>query len=304
MIIITKSDEGHYGYYLSILQKHFNECTVVDLNNRAQFLIKKCINARREKFIVLNGDYLMRKKPFFFLLILILRIEVVQIFYNIDFLYKNNFRSFFLKNVFKFQKLFLRNVRNLSLVDHSANESLGLNYIPDPIDTSYQIPKIKKNESFILLFGTHGERKGTYNFLKKYKGDLDIFVVGKIVDRRIFEFKENKKLRIIEGFVSEKVKHEYFSKAKCVAIPYLDWHGSSGVLGHAILYNKVIIGFDRFHIGRILKEYTKSYIINIMDDSVNIDSSYIESLIDKESNSDEIIYKYYSESKFVEGIRL
>lgn len=302
MIIITKSGEGHYGYYLSIIQKHFNNSVVIDLNDIDQSLPKIFVTSRKEKFVVLNGDYLMRKKPFIFLLILTLQIEVVQIFYNIDFIYKNNLRSFFLKNIFKIQKAFFKKIKNLTLVDHSVNDSLGLLHIPDPIDIETPKTEIDAKEPFILLFGTHGPRKGTYNFLKKYNGLLKVIVVGKIVDERIFEFSGSKKFTIIDGFVDDVTKHKFFSQAECVAVPYIEWHGSSGVLGHAILYDKVIIGPKNFHIGKVLDEYSKSYFINTYSESIEIYQSEIEELKNKKSNAEKIIDKYYSEHRFVEVI--
>lgn len=259
MIIITKSREGHYGYYLSIIKKYFKDAIVVDINNSSLLLTTVFKYARREKFLVLNGDHLLRYRPFILLLMLLLKVEVVQIFYNIDFIFKNNLRSILIKNLFRIQKRLFRKIRNLSLVDHLTNESLGLIHLPDPIDTTSTAPQSGDEKPFILLFGTHGPRKGTYNFLKKYKGDLEIVVVGKIIDQRIHEFKNKERVKIIEGFVSDEVKHEFFSSAKCVAIPYINWYGSSGVLGHAILYDKVIIGPKEFHIGKLLSEYTKSY---------------------------------------------
>ena len=128
-------------------------------------------------------------------------------------------------------------------------------------------------------------------------------MVGKIVDERIHDFKNEEKIKIVAGFVSDEIKHSYFSSAKCVAIPYINWHGSSGVLGHALLYDKVVIGPRGFHIGKVLEEYSKSIFIDIDQDKIIIDRNIIEALIEKSSNSNVIIEKYYSEQRFIEAIK-
>ncbi|MBO6792751.1 MAG: hypothetical protein JJ895_02480 [Balneolaceae bacterium] len=304
MIILCPNTEGHYGYYIKLLEKKNKVNSVISHKDLSFKLIFKELQS--EKLLLLNFWAILKKKPIHYLLIILMSKRIGQFIYNLEFIHKSDLKSKFLFIFFSFLKHF-RSITSFTLVEHDINTSLGLSYIPDPIElpnqstnnsdrsNEYNIP-----EEYILLFGSHDERKGTYEFLKFYSMSINVLVVGKIHDLRILEFSEKKGVYIINGFVDENLKHVLFEKAKCIAIPYQDWFGSSGVLGTAISYEKVIFGPPHFFIGNVLKSYNRSIIGSVNDSTslVNIDNIVIEKLYKESSNSSSILDKYFSETTF------
>lgn len=303
-LILTHSSKGHYNYYIDILKKEIKNIDVLELNNVSRS-IKTVVKNRDKNFIVLNGDILLKNQFYLFLICLLFRIKCSLIFYNVDFLYKKNLRTFFIKLYFKITKNLFRNIRNITLVQNELNEKYGLIFSTDPIDGYALSAYVGKEEmpfgNYLLLFGNHSVRKGTLKFLEAYSGDLNVVVVGRIHDKRILErFSNKENIFLINDFVEDQKKSNLFDQACAVVVPYENWYGSSGVLGHAILHEKIVFGYKGYQMGSIIKKYTRGFFLN--NGSIEINMMDIVNAAKINSNNEEILNEYYSVKVFINTI--
>lgn len=304
-VIVGPNKYGHYGYYKDIINNNLGEHNFF---SHSEIGIKFFIKNNVGRLIVLNYWSLLKAKPLTYIVAIFCSSKIYQYIYNIDFLYKENLKSILillLNNLFT--QIF--HVKIITLVEHEKNNKYSLTYSTDPIvktNFDYEIGQFKKKinipDAFILLFGSHDYRKGTYNFIKNIPDDVNLLIVGKIHDKRIFDFKDKKNIYIHPEFVSEGFKNYLFEESKAVAIPYISWYGSSGVLGYAILHKKAIIGPNKYFIGTVLQSYNKSILI---DSSAKLTAiaSHIDSLKDQKPNSEEVLKKYFNKKKFIEVLK-
>lgn len=303
--IICPNKEGHYGYYIDIIKSEYSINKVITYEE-----IKK-VNIENGNYIILNFWSFFKKYYSTYFLIILRSKRIFQFIYNIDFLYKNNLKSIIVKLIIIFFKK-IKKIRTFTLVEHSKNKKLGLIYSTDPILTKNQkkasaveISNRELPDNFILLFGSHDERKGTYKFIKSFEIKLNLLIVGRIHDNRIFEFKGKDNVIIWDDFVDEDIKDLLFKKTVCVAIPYQGWFGSSGVLGTAISYGKVIIGSSDYFIGSILNDYSRGISLSEYQElsSRNELSDKIQEYYDHDSNHEEIMKRYFDVDLFLNSFK-
>jgi hypothetical protein len=309
VIIISPNSEGHYGYYINLLESRFRKVEVleyIELNKISS--IESIVN---EYVIVLNFWSFFKKKPLLYFYLLVRCKRLAQFIYNIDFLYKSSFKSFLIKGLcLGFKRI--GKITLFTLVEQKLNNKFGLTHIPDPIvlpsniDHNQSLKELfpnldKLTNTFLLLFGSHDERKGTFEFLKHYNQSIDVLIVGKIHDKRILDFQNRKGVYILDSFVNDEVKHILFEQAICIVVPYINWFGSSGVLGTAISYEKVVLGSSSYFIGKVLSEYERA-ISGDISDIANFGIEEIERKRNLPSNSPVLLSKYFSESTFVKII--
>lgn len=302
MLILTPSYQGHYGYYIDILSGK-EEVNILNFNNLTFVnLINKIRTQKNKKLIILNGYSLLLRFPLIGIIFFMYKIDVKQIFYNADIFHKLTIRSILIKLYFISTKILIRNIENFILVKHKKNTFYGLKYLTDPIkplNAKFICEKSLIDSDFILLFGSHGVRKGTYKFIQKYKGDLNLKIVGKIYDKRILEYNDLSNIDIVDEFVSEEEKNILFHNAAAIAIPYEKWYGSSGVLGHALQHDQVIILSNDGYIAEIGNQYSRSIIINPNNTFININKENLNSCLKNKSNSKELIDHYFNHDSFI-----
>lgn len=305
-LIITPNYEGHYGYYVDIINKNSAE---VDVVTHQELTVKKISNGNIEKYIVLNFWNLLKTRPIIYLGVLFYSGKVFQFIYNIDFLYKNRSKDIFIKLLLLILKL-SSNVKTFSLVKHNSNLKYGLTYISDPIFliSKSQIDKpqnlnIDIVDNYYLLFGSHDKRKGTFEFLRNFKETTNILVVGKIHDKRIYDYESRDNITIIPEYVNEYTKNYLISRSTALVIPYIDWYGSSGVLGHALLFNKPVVGTGSHFLGIILKKYNRAIIIDTLHPIYHLKEK-VANVMNRSSNSSELLNTYYSISKFIKTLEI
>jgi glycosyltransferase involved in cell wall biosynthesis len=145
---------------------------------------------------------------------------------------------------------------------------------PLPIAMSRCIPeKIENvNKKFrLLIAGAISERKGvveTLNaldvFFQKHSTKVELRIVGEFsstsyrqkvnlfVEEMVLKYKEKFSCVIIDKFVDFQELSNEYSSTDCVLIPYLNFSGSSGIIGHACFHKKTIIACKTGLIGEII----------------------------------------------------
>lgn len=164
--------------------------------------------------------------------------------------------------------------------------------LPDPILIA---PKIRQNKSIgnvpectdkyrYLLFGSLSSRKGIFLVLeaiRKISEDIveriEFLFAGRVTldDRALFtaalaDIKRNRPrvtIHYLDEFVPYEAIPELFSSSDCVLVPYVGNQSSSGVIGHAALYGKPVIGPDRGLVGDLIRSYNLGTVITTTDAS-------------------------------------
>ena len=137
-------------------------------------------------------------------------------------------------------------------------------------------------KTHFLLFGSLSERKGIFLVLEALKllpddihYGVEVIFAGRLVgqDREAFltAFSEFQRIRpsldirLMDEFMPYESIPELFSVVDCVLAPYVGNQASSGVLGHAALYGKPVIGPDRGLVGKLIRGYGLGIAIESMD---------------------------------------
>lgn len=191
------------------------------------------------------------------------------------------------------------------LNDHKTvnqlNKDLGTNIfkmLPDPIPlykeekgfNVYNYYNIPKNKKILLHPGAINPRKGTYEIIEAIDQltvdsikDYAILIVGKAkpdIESEILnkiESLRNKNFQIIfdNSFVSNERLKSLFLQSKAVLMPYKNPEASSGILGHSILANKLVVAPNSGLIGEIVREKEIGIVID------NVTSKDIAKAIEK-----------------------
>ena len=159
--------------------------------------------------------------------------------------------------------------------------------ICDPIPASSPVsdPTVNRGSYTLLLAGSLAPRKGCIEAL------LAFAELGKATDRRISlrivgRFRSEEPLfrrracelvdsinllashldvRLEEGFVEDDVLSREFANADCILVPYLEFYGSSGMIGHACRYRKPILACRDGLIGEIVRDRSLGICIDPRD---------------------------------------
>lgn len=161
-------------------------------------------------------------------------------------------------------------------------------YLPDPIvggknDVHHDIRneyKIGVGKKIFLHFGSLSLRKGIVETLDCIQyiepdvlGQICFIFAGKLdcgieelVSEKILKYRRMYGADIITdfSFVTDEKKNAYFSCSDVIMIPYKNIESSSGVLGYAALYKKIVVGPEKGLLGSLIKEYGMGFTINII----------------------------------------
>jgi glycosyltransferase involved in cell wall biosynthesis len=144
---------------------------------------------------------------------------------------------------------------------------------------AYKYYKIPRNKKILLHPGAIDPRKGTYEIIEavdllkdKETEEYAILIVGKAkadIERIVLEkitALKNKSFTIVfdNSFVSNDRLKSLFVQSFAVLMPYKNPEASSGILGHAVSSNKIVIAPKLGLIGDIIKEYKLGVLINIV----------------------------------------
>jgi len=157
--------------------------------------------------------------------------------------------------------------------------------LPDPIQeiestNEYDIRSeyaIEKQRKIYLHFGALAERKGTIDILdsiayieNKLQPNICFMFAGKpdssiveLLQEKITHYQNNSKVQIIyiNKFIENKKMKALFDQCDFVLIPYKNVESSSGLLGHAALSKKPVIGSPQGLLGDLISSYHLGYLI-------------------------------------------
>ena len=153
-------------------------------------------------------------------------------------------------------------------------------YLPDPIDTqciaksNTKLELCKKyniecNRKILLVFGGIDERKNTFNIIealtkldKETQSNICLLVVGKIYlknKNKLYDLINqtlikclNIRIIVVEGYISDLQREIFFNASDLILMPYINFYSSSGVLGHAIKYNKPVLSSNKGLVSNII----------------------------------------------------
>lgn len=151
--------------------------------------------------------------------------------------------------------------------------------LPDPIDNSVnvtgsELSKSKNKEGKTLLaFGSIIPRKNLENIIQALgmvKGeDVTLLVAGKGKPEYVAELQElSRKLSAVSKviidarFVSDEEMEQMFAEADGIIMVYLNFYGSSGVLGRSAKYSKPVVVADEGLVGMLTKKYNLGFTVN------------------------------------------
>lgn len=115
--------------------------------------------------------------------------------------------------------------------------------------------KVHNKDNSLLFFGAHSKRKGTtwaiLALSKYYRGHLFIRIAGQIekrerraIDVAIKKLPKSISYEINDGFIDDNEAIRMLAEAKAVALPYIDFGSSSGVINLAWSHQKPVVCSD------------------------------------------------------------
>jgi len=211
--------------------------------------------------------------------------------------FPNNFKGWLYKKRKEVQtKWMLRNkkLKGIFLLNDTKscgelNERYKTNvfkYLPDPVTdfqsetlfnlrSNYNIPS---NHKIYLHVGSLEARKGTLDIIDalKYLDDeirqnITILIMGRssipfdlLIKQRIEEINASFKVSIIyeNGYIANSRLKSIFEQIDFILMPYKNTESSSGILGHAIINKKLVIGPGDGLLGYLIAENKLGYLIN------------------------------------------
>ena len=157
-------------------------------------------------------------------------------------------------------------------------------YLPDPIlQTKGEMTKdlreiynIDKDLTILLAFGSIIKRKNLERCIKAVNSITGtqkycLLIAGKgnkeYTDSLLklhssFKNTSNASLIIKNEFLSDKEIPDFFTAADVVLMPYINFYGSSGVLGHAMRFGKPVIAAEVGLIADLVRRYELGITIN------------------------------------------
>jgi glycosyltransferase involved in cell wall biosynthesis len=232
--------------------------------NFLSFIFSRISNSYRAiKYVnnkIQNNDtvYFLEFEPFSALLFSIfnknMKIRIIQTVHSVERLkYANKFKdiiSQLQRFVFKKSLIMLNKFDTTFVVHYKYHHDALENFFPDKKNIKiidYPSPDVKietiqplsPNKS-LLIFGLVREDKGIYEFLKEVKGKgLEITVAGKVLDSRVYEFKDS--FHFIDRFIEDDEIAKLYETHDFALIPYWkDYTGGAGPLKDALSYGKPV----------------------------------------------------------------
>lgn len=191
--------------------------------------------------------------------------------------------------------------------------NVGVELVPDSFQ---KVIKYGDNRISFLLFGSISKRKGAlvlleaikkhiaYNISKKIR----IYIYGMVQDYFKKEFYlelektrlVNKNIQIIidDRFISYEEIIEIFKKSDFVLAPYINFYGSSGILGYSAFFERPIICSDTGLMSELVKEYKIGYVVKVNPMSLGLMISRLTSTHHRYDNSN---FKSYVKDHSIES---
>lgn len=190
----------------------------------------------------------------------------------------------------KLDHIFILNNHEMAcLLNKSCKKKDFFVSVPDPILVINN--KISSKSCFFryssrihfLLFGALSRRKGVFVLLDALKKlpqakakNIEVLIAGKVdtestrkeLRMNIDLLKDSRPelaVRHLDDFIQYKDIPQIFSEADCILLPYVGNESSSGVLGHAALYEKPVLAAESGLLGKLVKEYKLGVTLDSMD---------------------------------------
>jgi glycosyltransferase involved in cell wall biosynthesis len=158
-------------------------------------------------------------------------------------------------------------------------------FLPDPIDLQSKYNLAKTNKSSIIklyCLGALHSRKNTIGVIKslqyipeELRSQIKLSILGQTPEDEFIAIK--KEIQLAKD-VNPLIKIQYqnisltkaefelhVAKADILAIPYIQHVGSSGILGNAVKYQKLVVGSNSGLIGALIKKYYLGITVNEND---------------------------------------
>lgn len=202
-------------------------------------------------------------------------------FYDIPRFTSRRFRkiiqlTLMIKN-YEVKKVFVLNDYELVTHMNSLVFRKVFSYLPDPISESRfvktknfrEVNGIKDTDFLLLSLGRMSQRKNVHNILRA----LDLMSNELLANLKFVAcgtFDEDIYRRELQLLLTERIKNnvifvDYFltnsefesiiNEADCVSTVYIDFYGSSGILGNAAKCNKLVLASEKGTISRIVRNY-------------------------------------------------
>jgi len=165
--------------------------------------------------------------------------------------------------------------------------------LPDPVPSIIAKPEfnirkvygIEPNHIVLLHFGALSERKGTIDILESFSylaenviNKIAVLFIGtsdsktsEDINSRILAIKKTYPDAFVvfkNEFVPNEIMKAYFEQSDIILIPYKNTEASSGILGHAIASNKIVLGSRKGLLGELIADNN----LGITIDEINPES--------------------------------
>ena len=141
---------------------------------------------------------------------------------------------------------------------------------------------INNNNKVFLHIGSLSERKGTFEIIDSIyhlpndkQKNMTFLIVGKATDlvteeiilSKIKKIQKSESCEIIwdNQFISNEMMKSLFNQSDIILMTYKNNQGSSGILGHAAISEKILIATNNGLIGRLVKEFNLGLLVDKVD---------------------------------------
>jgi len=138
---------------------------------------------------------------------------------------------------------------------------------------------INNNNKVFLHIGSLSERKGTFEIIDSIyhlpndkQKNMTFLIVGKATDlvteeiilSKIKKIQKSEYCKIIwdNQFISNEMMKSLFNQSDVILMTYKNNQGSSGILGHAAISEKILIATNNGLIGRLVKEFNLGLLVD------------------------------------------
>lgn len=143
---------------------------------------------------------------------------------------------------------------------------INLIHYPCPILKVSQPKKLRNSK--LLIFGIVREDKGIYEFLETIQNQtsLSVTIAGKIMDKRVNEFKNLSHLKFIDKYLEEQEVDDLFETHDFLVLPYGEkYTGGAGPLKDSFAYGTPVITSTH----KVFQDIVKEYNVGLMLDNFN-----------------------------------
>lgn len=247
---------------------------------KSKYIRKKCKIHRPDRLILLNLSAAIPFLPFF----LPSGIKLKGVLYKI-YRYGNlstirlnleKIRYNIMAHHNKIEKILILNDQDSAEYFNTYYHTDKFRFLPDPVP-DIDVTQLKnlrdelaipKNKRIFLLFGALSERKGIFQLLdsvnlmnKEEKEKISLVFAGKVEERieerfleRITQINNEVNIRIFNQFCSYDLLYNLCYTCDVILAPYFNPEMSSGVIGYAAKFKKIVIGTGKGLLGFLINK--------------------------------------------------